>query len=163
MILAVDIHYSRSYAFVAGIFFQKWEDAKPLHGMTGMFTGAEPYEPGAFYRRELPPILDFLSGQKHLPDILVVDGFVHLNPPRRGLGAHLRDQTGCTVIGVAKNPLMVACSFAPVYRGKSKRPLYVSAAGMDLQRACDTIRSMHGQYRIPTLIKLADTLCRESC
>ena len=100
--------------------------------------------------------MTFLSRQKRLPDIILIDGFVHIKPPGKGLGSHLYDQTNCLVIGVAKNSLKIACNYALIYRGKSKRPLYVSAIGIDLNRACGWIRSMHGKYRIPTLIKLAD-------
>ena len=162
MILAVDVHYFGSTAVVAGVFFQKWRDAESFDTMKMVYLGFEDYEAGAFYKRELQPIMNFLSKQKHILNTIIIDGFVHLHKPRKGLGMHLFDQTGCPVMGIAKNPLKIACRYALVYRGKSKKPLYVSAMGFDLKHACNLIRSMHGPYRIPKLIKLADTLCRSN-
>ncbi|PKN30756.1 MAG: endonuclease V, partial [Deltaproteobacteria bacterium HGW-Deltaproteobacteria-21] len=47
-----------------------------------------------------------------------------------------------------------------VFRGRSKSPLYVTAAGMDPSEAAGHIRSMHGGHRIPTLLKQVDRLSR---
>ena len=45
-------------------------------------------------------------------------------------------------------------------RGSSRRPLYVSAAGMELQEAKRHIAQMHGKFRMPALLKRADQLSR---
>src|SRR5262245_42652189 len=48
-----------------------------------------PYRPGAFYDRELPVLRAVLAGADPL-DLLVVDGYVDLDPTGRpGLGAHV--------------------------------------------------------------------------
>jgi len=49
-----------------------------------------------------------------------------------------------------------------VLRGDSRRPLYVTAAGLDPAAAALHVRSMHGPFRIPTLLKRVDQLCRTS-
>ncbi len=65
------------------------------------------------------------------------------------------------VFGVAKSRFVGAVDAVPVTRGRSSRPLFVTAAGMDPEEAAEKIRIMHGAYRIPTMLKLADRLCRE--
>lgn len=47
-----------------------------------------------------------------------------------------------------------------VYRGNSRVPLYITAAGMDTDEAATQIAKMHGAYRIPTLLKQADSRSR---
>ena len=64
------------------------------------------------------------------------------------------------VIGVAKSPLRIADRFVPVLRGRSRKPLYVSAVGCSLERTARAVASMHGPHRIPTLLKTADRLAR---
>ncbi|MCB9920642.1 MAG: hypothetical protein H6822_00590 [Planctomycetaceae bacterium] len=64
------------------------------------------------------------------------------------------------IIGVAKTRFATATSEVEVFRGTSQRPLFVSAAGIDQHIAADSIRRMHGENRIPTLLKRVDTLSR---
>jgi deoxyribonuclease V len=60
------------------------------------------YEPGAFFRRELPATRAVLNGVPNM-DLLIVDGYVDLDPAGRpGLGAKLHDELGVPVIGVDK-------------------------------------------------------------
>ena len=47
-----------------------------------------------------------------------------------------------------------------VLRGESKKPLYITAKGIDLHKAAEFIQKMHGDFRIPTLLKLVDSLGR---
>jgi deoxyribonuclease V len=47
-----------------------------------------------------------------------------------------------------------------VFRGRSSRPLDVTAAGMDPGAAAERIRRMRGAYRLPTLLKYVDRLAR---
>jgi len=79
-----------------------------------------------------------------------------------GLGAHLYEALGKTVpvVGVAKTQFLSASVAVTVTRGNSRRPLYVSAACMDLETAARNIQSMHGPFRVPTLLKKVDQLCR---
>jgi deoxyribonuclease V len=94
---------------------------------------------------------------------VVVDGYVDLGPPAgKGLGRHLWERLcgSCRVIGVAKSPFPAADRFLAVRRGRSRRPLFVSAAGMATEAAVARIEGMHGRHRIPTLIRLADQAAR---
>ena len=97
------------------------------------------------------------------PEIVVIDGYVWLGPDKWGLGAHLYDSMHqmAIVIGVAKSRFTVPTRRStPVVHGASKSPLWVTSIGMDPVLAADSVRSMHGPHRIPTLIKRADQLCR---
>ena len=47
-----------------------------------------------------------------------------------------------------------------IYRGDSAKPLFVTAVGMTLEEAKAHIASMHGEHRIPTLLRRVDQLCR---
>jgi hypothetical protein len=49
---------------------------------------------------------------------------------------------------------------AEVLRGKSKKPLYVTAMGMLLERAADRVRTMHGEFRMPHLLSELDRLTK---
>lgn len=90
----------------------------------------------------------------------IIDGFVQLNE-RPGLGQHFYEQLErrVPVVGVAKTPFAGAAP-VEVLRGHSKTPLYVTSIGMDPESAADHVRKMHGQYRIPTLLKRVDRLAR---
>jgi deoxyribonuclease V len=96
------------------------------------------------------------------PQIVVIDGYVWLGEQKPGLGAHLYDVLGqqVAVVGVAKTLFTGAEPVELVLRGRSRTPLYVTAAGMDLAEAANHIRAMHGSHRIPTLLKRADQLSR---
>ena len=48
------------------------------------------------------------------------------------------------------------------YRHRSRRPLFVTAAGMPQERAARHIERMHGGFRIPTMLKRVDPLCRNA-
>jgi GNAT superfamily N-acetyltransferase len=63
-------------------------------------------------------------------------------------------------LGVAKNSLKIAERFVPVFRGRCRKPLFVSAIGYPVEKAALQIEWMHDYHRIPTLLKLADQSAR---
>lgn len=77
-----------------------------------------------------------------------------------GLGQKLFEalEKKVAVVGVAKTRFHTATDAIEIHRGKRTRPLFVSAVGMDACVAADHVKAMHGNFRIPTLLKLADTL-----
>ncbi len=79
------------------------------------------------------------------------------------MGAHLFQALGerVAIIGLAKTNFK-ASGAIEILRGRSKRPLYVTAAGMDAQLAAGHVKSMEGSYRLPTLVRTADRLAREA-
>jgi deoxyribonuclease V len=163
MIIAVDVHYSKNDAVAAGVEFQNWADAEVLRELVVSISLVAGYKPGEFYKRELPCILALLDQLKVLPAYIVVDGYVYLDDAHRpGLGKHLYDalQGKVPVIGVAKSPFKNTPSDSAVIRARSKRPLYVTAAGLDRAEAKRYIQQMHGQYRLPTVLRRVDQLSR---
>src|SRR5215472_5520496 len=98
------------------------------------------YQPGEFYRRELPPIRAVLADVGDL-DLLIIDGYVTLDPGGRpGLGAYAHEEFGVSVIGVAKTRYASAVHAIPVVRGSSTRPLYVTAVGIPSRDAAELVR-----------------------
>jgi deoxyribonuclease V len=130
------------------------------HGCAGL----APYHPGEFYRRELPCIAPLVKAALAARPIstVIVDGFVDLAEGRPGLGRHLHETFGRAfeVVGVAKSPF-AGSSGSPVCRGTSTRPLWVTATG-DSQIAAENVRTMAGEYRMPTILRVVDRLTREA-
>jgi deoxyribonuclease V len=120
-----------------------------------------PYEPGSFFRRELPATRAVLDGVQDL-GLLVVDGYVDLDPDGRpGLGAHVHDETGMAVIGVAKTAFRSATHAVAVRRGVATRPLYVTAAGLSIEQAAHLVTAMAGPHRLPDALRRVDRLSRD--
>lgn len=119
-----------------------------------------PYEPGKFFKRELPPLRVVLAGVSGI-EILIIDGYVDLDPEGKpGLGAHTHAEFDIPVIGVAKTRFATATHAVPVIRGKASRPLYVTAVGVSLDTSAAIIRSMSGAYRTPDALRRVDALAR---
>ena len=97
--------------------------------------------------------------------ISLVDGYVWLDGlSGAGLGAHLYQalEGKVAVIGVAKTRFAGAGAAVGVVRGRSTRPLFITAVGMDAQQAAEHVRSMHSPDRILTLLKRVDSLARRA-
>jgi deoxyribonuclease V len=161
VLLFTDVHYPEGGgARVAGVGASAWEQAAPSAERVVWCDDVAAYEPGAFYRRELPALLVLLGAWGERPEVVIVDGHAWLDG-RPGLGARLHEATGIDVVGVAKKAFHGGEAL-PLQRGGSERPLYVSAAGgITAERARALVASMHGPHRLPTLLKLADRLCRD--
>jgi deoxyribonuclease V len=171
MLACMDVAY-RDHATIAGcVLFRTWTDDQPADQVVVTLGPAAAYQPGEFYLRELPPILAALSQVQAQIETVVIDGYVWLNG-RMGLGAHLYSALGAkvAVIGVAKNtwrgPTDEDAANASergaisVTRGGSKRPLYITAAGIEAAAAAKLIAGMHGPFRIPTLLATVDRIVR---
>jgi deoxyribonuclease V len=127
---------------------------------TAMVSAVDPYRPGEFYRRELPPLRAVIPAADELA-LIVVDGYVDLDPDGRpGLGAHVQAEFGVPVIGVAKTAFGTATHAARVLRGLSSRPLYVTAVGMTMADAAILVTEMAGRFRLPDALKRVDQLAR---
>lgn len=161
MKVCVDVDYGESAVTTACVGFTEWDDADASFvRVVRSDVAPAPYEPGAFYKRELPHLLEVLRAIEGL-DVVVVDGYVWLGPERPGLGARLHAALGghVAVVGVGKTRFASADP-ASVQRGESQRPLFVTAIGIDLDEAARAIGRMHGEYRMPTLLKKVDRLAR---
>lgn len=160
---ALDVCYHDARAFAACVVFDSWLDEKPADVAHVSVPATRRYRAGRFFERELPSLLEVLNAVEQQFDTILIDGYVHLKEGNgRGLGAHLFDALpySTAVIGVAKSPLAVADRFVPILRGRSMRPLYVSAVGCPVREAAGRVARMHGPHRIPTLLRLADRFAR---
>lgn len=161
--LAVDVQYDEpaDTAWVAGVWFAGWRDAVPTRADVRLHFGLTPYEPGQFYRRELPAILELVTESVDCGEVhtVLVDSYVDLGPSP-GMGRHLYQALDgrVRVVGIAKRPFEEARP-VEVLRGTSTRPLYVTATS-DPAEAAEGVRAMHGAHRIPTLLKQVDALAR---
>jgi deoxyribonuclease V len=121
---------------------------------------AAAYQPGAFYLRELPAIRVVLAGAPPLR-LLLVDGYCDLDPSGRpGLGAHVHQEIGLPVIGVAKTAFHTATHAMVVRRGNAANPIYVTACGIDIDEAVRLVAAMAGPYRLPDALRRVDALAR---
>ncbi len=161
LFVAVDVHYlddGRARAAIVAARDPRFSAITRTR--TAIVPVDAPYEPGAFYLRELPPLRAVIPPPDEL-GLIVVDGYVDLDPDGRpGLGAHVHAECGVPVIGVAKTAFRTATHAARTFRGRSARPLYVTAAGMTIAAAARLVAEMAGQFRLPDALKLADRLAR---
>lgn len=159
MILAFDAHYTDASSKLVAASFEEWTDPAPkqLHVWTSGAAAA--YQPGQFYLREMPLILKALE-DFYLDELeaIIVDGYVYLDANGRlGLGGHLFHALNdrIPVIGVAKSYFRDN-NAVPVLRGESKKPLYVTAYGIEPGVAAGHLRAMTGRYRIPDVLAAVD-------
>lgn len=166
MILAFDTYYFDQKAKTICLEFAEWNEDKNFKVHTEIIDNVEEYIPGEFYKRELPCILSLLK-QIDLStiDVIVVDGFVYLNDENKyGLGGYLYEKLNgeIPIIGVAKtNFASIEKNKKALYRGDSKKPLYITSIGIDLDEAYKKVESMAGEFRFPTLLKELDRLTKE--
>ncbi|MDM1096376.1 endonuclease V [Myroides odoratimimus] len=162
MKLAIDVFYYEQKAKIVGVLFERSTDIMPMDIITKVIPCTAEYEPGAFYKRELPCILSLLEevDLKTL-DCIIIDGYVYLDSNRKkGLGGYLYEVLvdKLPIIGIAKSYFFRDDSLvSEVLRGDSLKPLYVTAIGMELKDASVFVQSMNGKYRMPTLLQIMDT------
>jgi deoxyribonuclease V len=159
---AVDVHYPPEGGARAAV-VTAWEPrfARIAEERVRWLASAAPYQPGLFYARELPPLRAVLADLGHPISLVIIDGYVDLDPQGRpGLGAHLHTQLDVAVIGVAKTAFRTASHAVPVRRGHTLRPLYVTSAGIPAERAAALVAEMAGPYRLPDALRRVDALAR---
>ncbi|ULH14697.1 endonuclease V [Deinococcus sp. KNUC1210] len=174
MLVCTDVDYrpepsgTGDSARAAAVLFRDWPDAAPAHELVQRLDEVLPYQPGAFYQRELPCLLAVLEAATQVAGALtavVIDGYVTLDAAgRAGLGAYLYGALGRSVpvIGLAKTAFQGSPHALPLCRGDSQRPLYITAQGVDVREAARCVAQMAGPHRLPALIKRADQVCRRA-
>lgn len=178
--MALDVGYRDGGAVVAAVSAPTWDTPLGAHRelARALAQPAAEYRSGSFYERELPPLLALLGDRSALEalglagltglagpeeaEALVVDGHAWLAPGLPGLGARLFEALGgaTPVVGVAKGAWRGSAHAVPVRRGRSARPLYVTACGVDPARAAERVAAMAGAYRLPDLLRRVDALSR---
>lgn len=171
MIVCVDVDYREdpqdgsTQAVAACVVLSSWASDRAYDEHVCLIEDVAEYVPGQFYRRELPCVLAILDKVEEPIDLVIVDGYVHLDEAGSpGMGAYLHEALGgrVPVVGVAKNRFRTATTAVEILRGTSARPLYVSAAGIEPEAAAAKVRSMHGRFRFPDMLKRVDRLCRDT-
>jgi deoxyribonuclease V len=162
VIAFTDVHYTDPSARAACVLARDWADATPVRELTVKVSPIAEYEPGAFYKRELPCLLAVLREAGPV-SCVVVDGYVWLDAARApGLGAHLHAALGGTVpvIGIAKTAFRGSEMALRLTRPGSEKPLFLTSIGITPEDALALAQRLHGPYRLPTLIKRVDALSR---
>ena len=166
MIHAFDTYYNENLAKTVCLTFNNWEDEKCVNILSEEIRIKCDYKSGEFYKRELPCLLSLIS-KMNLKDgnIIIIDGYVTLdNKGRKGLGGYLYDELNQKnpVIGVAKNKFSEKDDERIlIYRGTSRKPLFITSKGIDNKLASTFIREMKGSFRIPDLLKNVDQLTKK--
>ena len=156
MKLAMDVHHEGEGARVAAVSFDDWGAAEPLKTYTSLVPRLEKPVRGELDLRDLPCLMQLLHEHALEPELIVIDGFVHLDADDTpGLGAHLFHALGgrVAVVGLSKTAMAVTPAQFEVMREEETRPLVVTCAGIDLGAAKMRVRAMHGRKRVPTLMK----------
>lgn len=165
MLLAIDVYYNENEAKVVAFLFNP-EDEIPQSIVIDQITGIENYVSGEFYKRELPCIESILQKiNLNNIELIIIDGHVYVDDVGAfGLGGYTWESLDkkIPVIGVAKTSFFRnKNTVKEVYRGESKKPLYVSSIGIDLDAATSLIKDMKGNYRIPVILKELDRITKE--
>ena len=163
----IDASYLHDLAVAGAVVTDSEDPCKNLKKYTSAVKNPCSYEPGSFYKRELPCILKVLEKIEEYVSVIFVDAYVWLPDGRPGLGARLYEtlKQEKTIIGIAKNSFLTperAGLVKDVYRGKSKRPLFVSAAGVSLDDAVKMVSRLPGPFRIPSAMKAAHELSKST-
>ncbi|MEZ4771964.1 MAG: endonuclease V [Bacteroidia bacterium] len=165
MIACLDVQYAPHSAAAAAVIFTEWKDAVPANIYTLVSADIQDYIPGKFYLRELPPLLSLIATVKEPLNCIIIDGYCYLSDDYApGLGYYLHEKLNpkIPVIGVAKSKFRNMDMAIEVFRGQSEKPLYITAIGISDEMAASCIKNMHGSYRMPALLKLADQLSRKT-
>jgi deoxyribonuclease V len=155
-----DVQYRAPGAVAACVLAASWEASAPSAEWTCVLPAVAPYEPGAFFRRELPCLLEVLRPAPAL-EAIVIDGYVWLDAEgARGLGAHLFEALRVPVIGLAKTAYRGSTFARAVPRPGSVKPLFLTSVGLEESVAAAHVARLHGVHRLPTLVKRVDALAR---
>ena len=166
MILAIDSYYFEDKAKTVCLIFEQWNSLEIKNSFTEIISNIENYVSGEFYKRELPCILSLIS-KLDLTKIeyIIIDGFVYLDDNGKfGLGAYLYQKISrkIPIIGVAKTDFIsLNKNKQLLFRGKSKKPLFITSIGINIDEAKEKIKIMSGEYRIPNMLKELDKQTKE--
>lgn len=165
MIAVLDVHYIDTKAHAAAVVFADWQSEEQLTSHRAIEEPVAEYEPGKFYMRELSPLLKVIMQLDPKVHTYVIDGYCHLSQDfAPGLGAYLHASLAqpVTIVGVAKNRYRDSEHAVEVFRANSKRPLFVTAIGIEYKLAGEHVHSMAGQFRIPKMLKAVDRHSRNA-
>jgi deoxyribonuclease V len=167
MKLVMDAQIEGDAARVGAVAFDDWAAIEGTKNLALRIEHVAKPVKGELDLRALPWLVQLLDANRLQPEVIVLDGFVHLDAQDTpGLGRRLQDALAgrSAVIGVSKS--VFKGSDTPdqfcVFREDETPPLVVTCAGIDLGAAKARVRMMHGRKRVPTLLKLAARIAKGS-
>lgn len=163
-IACFDVYYYEDHAMACGVVFENEPTEKIIAEYHETVKPVNEYIPGEFYKRELPCLLKVYEAIREDIGLIIVDSFVMLGDGKKGLGGYLYEALDkkIPVVGVAKTFYKDCVNYVEVCRGESKKPLYVSSIGIDLNYSAELIKNLNGKNRIPDVLKRVDQLSRIS-
>jgi deoxyribonuclease V len=163
MKLAITVHVDGPQARAAAVAFDAWDAPEATRSFVTHIAQMEKPARGEPDLRELHAVMQLLREHALAPELILLDGFVHLDADETpGPGQQLFHALGgrTPVIGVAKASRPGLSAQFEVMREEEARPLTVTSIGVDIGAAKVRVRSMHGRKRVPTLMKLAARLAK---
>lgn len=163
MKLVMAVHLGSDGAHAAAVAFDEWVAPEATRTYSCRVAQVEKAVRGELDLRELPCVLQLLREQALSPELIVIDGCVHVDAQDTpGLGRHLYHalEGRTAVIGVSKAAMPGMPAQFEVFREEETRPLIVTCIGVDLGAAKARLRAMHGKRRVPTLLKLAARIAK---
>jgi deoxyribonuclease V len=163
MKLAIAVHFDGAQAQAAAVAFDAWDSPEPVKTFVSRIAHVEKPARGEPDLRELGCVLQLLREHQLAPELVLIDGFVHLDAAETpGFGQHLFHALGSNtpVIGVSKTARPGLSAQCEVMREEETKPLIVTCAGIDIGAAKARLRAMHGRKRVPTLLKLVARLAK---
>ena len=166
MKLAVTVQFHGTQAQAAAVAFDVRESPEATKTFISHIAQVEKATRGELDLRELPCMVQLLREHRLEPELILIDGFVHLDADETpGLGQHLFHALGglTPIVGVSKTSLpgLLSTQFE-VMREDEAKPLIVTCAGIDIGAAKARLRAMHGRKRVPTLLKLVARLAKNA-
>ncbi len=165
MKLAVAVAIDGAQAQAAAVAFDTWDSPEATKTFLTHIAHVEKATRGELDLRELPCVMQLLREHKLEPELVLIDGFVHLDADETpGLGQHLFHALGgmTPIVGVSKTSRPGLSEQFEVMREEETRPLTVTCVGIDIGAAKTRLRMMHGRKRIPTLLKLVARLAKSA-
>ncbi|CAN7511528.1 endonuclease V [Rhizobacter sp. LjRoot28] len=163
MKLFVAVHWEGTQASAAAVAFDAWDAAEATKTFRTRIAHVDTVERGQPDLRALHCVMQLLVEHRLAPELLLIEGFVHLDAEDSpGVGQHLFQTLGgrVPVVGISKKGLVGLPAQCEVVREDEAPPLFVTCAGLDIGAAKARVRSMHGRKRVPTLMKLAARLAK---
>lgn len=170
--IAIDCFYKENDCYSVGVVFNKWTDRTISETYSSHTKISSFYMPGQFRKRELKGVMSIIS-QIDLTefDTIIVDGYVWLNDRSgevtEGLGAAVGNLVRLSgqmveIVGVAKTLFgQDSETYAKVYRGHSKNPIYVTSSDNSRKEFfAEQVKKMSGRFRFPALLKELDILTK---
>lgn len=165
MKLAIAVHFDGAQAQAAAVAFDAWDAPEAARTYLSRIAQVGKAPRGALDLRGLPCVMQLLREHRLEPELILIDGLVHLDAQETpGLGQHLFHALGgvTPVIGVSTTGRPDLPAQFEVMREEEARPLIVTCAGVDIGAAKVRVRAMHGRKRVPTLMKLVARLARNA-